>query len=296
MCILFTLATILAWGVWLYPAETIAKRDHRLLVLGAALGNLFLSAVVAYARGDLLALSVSSWGVVVLGGTIWSLGAICAFTATSRLGVARAMGLWAPINILISFAWGSIVFNELTGASTRLIFSLATAALLLITGLLIIIAANNSSGSIPWKPTISFTGLFAAIGAGVLWGSYFIPIRMIGASPWKAASPMAVGMVCSALIFAITAKANLKSLAGNDGLRCAASGMLWGIGNFSSLLLIAEVGVGKGFALAQLCLVVNALFGVYVFRNPIPGSRSAYMILLGCAIATIGGLILGLSS
>jgi len=73
------------------------------------------------------------------------------------------------------------------------------------------------------------------------------------------------------------------------------SGGLWGLGNFASLRLMELAGTGVGFTLAQLCIVVNALVGIYVFRKPEPGGSEAKRLILGCCLALIGGVALFLS-
>jgi len=39
--------------------------------------------------------------------------------------------------------------------------------------------------------------------------------------------------------------------------------------------------------------VVNALWGVFYFKDPAPKSRAALMTILGVIIATLAGLVLG---
>ena len=59
------------------------------------------------------------------------------------------------------------------------------------------------------------------------------------------------------------------------------------------LLLVGELGAGKGYTIAQLSVVVNALVGIYGLKDPGPGTRAAYMTLFGCVLATLGGILLG---
>ncbi len=51
---------------------------------------------------------------------------------------------------------------------------------------------------------------------------------------------------------------------------------------------------GKGFTILQLSVVVNALAGVFLLKNPRPRTRAAALTLIGCALATVGGLCLGI--
>ena len=46
------------------------------------------------------------------------------------------------------------------------------------------------------------------------------------------------------------------------------SGVLWAIGNDGALVMmkLENLGTGQGFAVAQLCMVVNALLSIYSKR------------------------------
>ena len=59
------------------------------------------------------------------------------------------------------------------------------------------------------------------------------------------------------------------------------------------LLLVGVLGAGKGFTIAQLSVVVNALIGIYWLHEPAPNTRAATLTLIGCVLATIGGIMLG---
>jgi glucose uptake protein len=78
-----------------------------------------------------------------------------------------------------------------------------------------------------------------------------------------------------------------------DYLRVSITGVLWGVGNYGMLLLVDTLGAGKGFTISQLSVVVNALIGVFILKNPTPKSRTAGFILAGSFLATLGGIVLG---
>ena len=65
-----------------------------------------------------------------------------------------------------------------------------------------------------------------------------------------------------------------------------------GIGNLALLALVARVGTGTGFTIAQLSLLVNASVGVWVFHVPEPGTRQARKVLAGIVVAGIGGCVI----
>ncbi len=201
------------------------------------------------------------------------------------------MGIWSPLNILVSLGWGGMLFGEFTAVPAfRLVFTVLS-AVALIAGLLLVIRTGRAATSTP----LSVPGLFMALGAGILWGSYFLPIRWSGTDPATAVLPMAVGMFGAACMLLLLTRTSPGLPAASDWLRLPLSGALWSAGNFGSLALMDHAGTGRGFSIAQLCLVVNAVAGIFLLRTPAPGTAAAWRVLAGCGLATVGGITLGLT-
>jgi glucose uptake protein len=76
-------------------------------------------------------------------------------------------------------------------------------------------------------------------------------------------------------------------------MRVSTTGLLWGVGNYGMLLLVEQLGAGRGFTISQLGVVVNGLIGVFVLKDPQPGSRASLLTLAGCVLACVGGILLG---
>jgi glucose uptake protein GlcU len=80
------------------------------------------------------------------------------------------------------------------------------------------------------------------------------------------------------------------------GVRAAGAqlgaGVLFGIGNLALLALVARVGTGTGFTIAQLSLAVNAGIGIWLFHVPEPATSQARKVLSGILVAGIGGCVI----
>lgn len=295
--ILYALVTVLAWGTWLAPSEKVALPNAMSRAFYIAVGNLVLSTIVLFAVAGPGKLTGQVFLYPFLGGLIWSLGALCAFSGIARIGMAKAFGVWAPLNIITGVAWGMILFGEFLKSGTNTLLLAAVALLAIIGGILLIIFSGGSGGAAD-APKSSGAGFAFAIGAGVLWGTYFVPTAFLakkveGLSGWVTAFPLAVGMIVgSGLLVALAGKAPKCPLAG-DYARVISSGMLWSVGNFAMLLMVGVIGMAKGFTIAQMCVVVNALVGIFLLKNPAPGTRAANLTLVGTLLATIGGVLLG---
>ncbi len=291
--IAIALVTVLCWGLWLFPLQALSRRDQNLETFHVTLANLAVALGLAGWSGQ----AWPSWNVAVaaiLGGGAWAIAGTFAFLATRQLGPARAMGIWSPLNVVISLVWGWLFFHEWRQADPCVYAGGALALLLLLGGILAVVlkgAASQPAGSPSGLP---MTGVGAAIVTGILWGSYFLPVRFAGADFWVAALPMAAGMVIGSALLVARGRGLCKFPRPRDHARCLLSGLLWSGGNYGSLLLMQHVGTGRGFAIAQLCLVVNALAGIFVLGTPPARSAAARWTLAGCAAATCGGILLGL--
>jgi glucose uptake protein len=283
---LYAVITVLGWGTWLTPSQNLLFKNQQIKTFYVASANLLLALVVALLQkpGQL------TWNIVWLpfiGGLVWSVSGFLAFTATHRVGMAKAFGIWVPVNIVVSIFWGALLFHEFLNVSLLLLLSVIS----IIAGVLLIILAR--SDGVKAQGRNAAIGFLSAIGAGILWGTYFIPIKLSQASLWVTALPLAVGIFVGSAILVLLTRQPLPLSRTSDYLRVAATGLLWGVGNYGSLLLIEELGAGKGFTIAQLSVVVNALIGIYWLKDPRPRTRAAALTLAGCVLATIGGIVFG---
>lgn len=288
---LYAVITVLAWGTWLVPSQNISFRNQQIKTFYVAAANLVLSLIVLMIQG----VPAFTWSVFwppFLGGLVWAVSGFLAFTATNRLGMARAVGIWAPINVLVSIIWGILIFGEMRHVESITLFMFALALLITLAGVLLIIFAKGFGGG-DQSRTFLWPGLLAALGAGILWGSYFIPIQLSAASMWVAAFPMSVGIFVGSVLLVALAGRSLKLDRPDNYLRVISSGVLWGIGNYGMLLLVGQFGAGRGFTISQLGIVVNGLLGVYFLKDPAPKTRAALLTLIGCLCATIGGIMMG---
>jgi glucose uptake protein len=288
----YALITLLGWGTWLAPSQKVVFPNQQIKTFYVVITNLVIAALVGFWGGGLGELTAGTFWLTVLGGMIWAVGGWCAFTGTSQLGMAKAFGIWAPLNIIVSLIWGAMLFHEFIDIGGKSILLLLIAILTILAGVLLIIFAKGT-GDPAQSLGASRLGLAGAVGAGIFWGSYFIPVKYSGASPWTGAFPLAVGMAVGGLMLALLARQSWKLSTWSDYARTCLTGALWSLGNYGMLLLVDVIGAGKGFTIAQISLVVSALIGIYWLHEPPPRTRVANWTLVGCVLATIGGIVLG---
>lgn len=292
LSVLYALITLVGWGTWLAPSQKVNFPNQQIKTLYVVTTNLAIALIVALWLGSIAELNAATFWLTLLGGVIWAVGGLCAFTGTNKLGVAKAFGIWAPLNIIVSLIWGALLFNEFVNISAGSILLLIAAILTIVVGVLLIIFAKGADEGGQNRHGFRL-GLAGAVGAGILWGSYFIPVQYSGVSPWAGALPLAIGMAVGATVLALLSRQSWKLHAPGDYGWACLTGALWSLGNYGVLLLIGELGAGRGFTIAQTSVVVSALVGIYWLHEPAPKTRAASLTLIGCVLATIGGIMLG---
>lgn len=100
---LYALVTVLAWGTWLAPSQSVPFRGQQVKTFYVAAANLILALLVTLLQPASSGAAQLTWQTFwppFVGGLVWSVSGLCAFTATHKLGIARAFGIWAPLNII----------------------------------------------------------------------------------------------------------------------------------------------------------------------------------------------------
>lgn len=291
MTVLYILITIIPWGTWIGLAQTIRFKNSHIKTFYVSLGNLILTLSVFLFQNQAFDVSKTFW-LSFMGGVIWIVSAFFAFLATDNIGITMASGLWTPLNILVSTLWGIIIFKEFQSYSSNAVIYFIVSMILIICGILVIIFARGINKNTYDKRGLVL-GFLGTAGAGVFWGSYFVPIKVAHTTMWIAALPLALGMFTGSIIFMIIGGSPPKLERKKDYGFALLSGILWGIGNYGTLFLVNSMGASKGFAIAQLSVVINASVGIFVFKDPAPRTKAAAITSIGILLALAGGIMLG---
>jgi len=305
---LLAFVTVAAFGTWIPLAQLLPGVPQRSRIFYVTVGNVVFAGIALLAGGGHLVLGWRGFWLPLAGGVVWTAGSYSAFRAAETIGIARAAGTWTPLNIIVAFAWGALLFGELDHFSGIRFILLAVALAAVLAGVFLIIGSQDSSGApvvpaVPPAPQAIETepgrpapralgGLLWAGAAGLLWGTYFVPAQWAAEPAQVSNFPLALGILGAALALALPAgqpaRLGLRALTVQLG-----AGVLFGIGNFTLLGLVARVGTGTGFTIAQLSLLVNASIGIWAFHSPEPGTPAARKVIAGIVIAGIGGCVIG---
>lgn len=291
--VLLAVITVAAWGTWIPVVHLAPAVPERARLFFVTVGNAVVAVMALFIGGQGPHFGWKAFWLPVAGGAVWVAGNYSAFRASRSIGMARANGTWAPLNIVVSFVWGALLFGELNRTSTWRLVVLGGAGVLMVAGVLYIVSSADARSAPPVAGMGEHTkGLLFAVAAGGLWGSYFIPSQWAGVAAQVGNLPLAVGMLMAGTVASFSGRPFVPL--GRRAIAVAlVSGGLWGIGNIALLGLVHRVGTGVGFTLAQLALPVTAGLGIYVFKVPPPGSSSARRAVLGIVLAGAGGLAIG---
>jgi glucose uptake protein len=289
---LLALVIVLSWGSWIPLAQAAPDVPQRTRTLYATVGNLAFATVALLAGSGHLLFGWREFWLPLAGGLVWTAGNFSAFRASDKIGLARAAGSWTPLNVIIAFVWGALLFGELDHFGDRRLTLLVAALVLILVGVLLIVRSQNAerTGTVVGTPFRS--GLLWAGIAGVLWGSYFVPAQWARVPSQVGNFPLAIGIFLAGAALALPARERIRLPARVTALQLGA-GVLFGVGNLALLGLVSRVGTGVGFTIGQLSLLVNASIGIWVFKVPPPGSRAARVALVGILLAGVGGGVIG---
>jgi drug/metabolite transporter (DMT)-like permease len=299
-------------GAWLGAAEAPTKlvtlgippvAISLVMVLGVFLARWSLPALLrgtAGVRADLeRAPHLVAWAL--LAGGLWAVANTLTVHAIRDVGLAIAFPLWNS-NGLLGIVWGALLFGELRGAGALRWLGVCGGASVLFGGALLLALASVEHA----PPAAAFRGVAAALGAGLLWGTMYIPYRkayLTGMNPLSFLAFFTLGELAT---MAGLAGAELGGLAAVWQTLASARGALfwlllggfvWVIGDLFQQYAAKYVGIGRGIPLSNTNQLWGLLWGVLVFGELADaGGVVVARVVGGSLLMAAGALAIALSS
>lgn len=273
---LAALGAAICWGTYLVPFKI--SKSERLMFFQAVMSvGILLSGFVISLFFN-FSLIPNTYGLMA--GVLWAIPNALSLIAVSNLGIARAAPIVSSLVILTSFLWG-VFFKEL---STGLILGFIAIGLIIL-GVILIGATENVHSQDIKK------GLSAAVLAGLLFGSQFVPVKIGHIAPQGYFFSMSLGIFTTALAIFLFCRVKLESRAIKESLL---SGAIWNIGNLLGTLAISLIGLAKGLPVTQSAVLVAVLWGLFYFKE-ITRRKQKMQVLAGAIILLTGIVTLGFS-
>src|SRR6267142_4451314 len=268
-----------AAGAWLGAAEAPTKLVSigispmvisLIMVIGVFLARWSLPALIlgtSSVRADVRrAPHLIIWAL--LAGCLWAVANTLTIFAIRDIGLSIAFPLWNS-NSLLGILWGFLFFNELRQAGWRRWAGVLGGALVMCVGAALLAIASSSEA----PAAHSMRGVWAALGAGVLWGTMYIPYRkayLTGMNPLSFVTFFTFGELGMMATLAITylglAPLWRELMGARDVLFwLMLGGFIWVIGDLFQQYAAKYVGISRGIPLSNTNQLWGLLWGILVF-------------------------------
>ncbi len=294
-----------AAGAWLGAAEAPTKLVSigispmvisLIMVIGVFLARWSLPALIlgtSSVRADVRrAPHLVIWAL--LAGCLWAVANTLTIYAIRDIGLSIAFPLWNS-NSLLGILWGFLFFNELRQAGWRRLAGVLGGALVMCVGATLL-AVASSSGRGP--DAHSLRGVWAALGAGILWGTMYIPYRkayLTGMNPLSFVTFFSFGELGMMSVLSVS---SLGLVPLWHELLSARSvifwlmlgGFVWVIGDIFQQYAAKYVGISRGIPLSNSNQLWGLLWGILVFGELNSRSSSIYLEVIGGSLLMMLGV------
>src|SRR6202049_2056148 len=293
-----------AAGAWLGAAEAPTKLVS--IGLSPIVISLIMVVGVFLARWSVPALILGTSSVradvrraphliiwAVLGGCLWAVANTMTIFAIRDVGLSIAFPLWNS-NSLLGILWGFLFFNELRQAGWRRWLGVIGGALVMCVGAALLAIASSSEA----PAAHSMRGVWAALGAGVLWGTMYIPYRkayLTGMNPLSFVTFFTFGELgmMSTLAVSYLGLAPLwhQLQSARDVLFwLMLGGFIWVIGDLFQQYAAKYVGISRGIPLSNTNQLWGLLWGILVFGELHGRGHSLYAQVIGGSLLMMAGV------
>lgn len=233
----------------------------------------------------------------VLAGGIWAVANTLTIVAVRDVGLAIAFPLW-NINSLIGLFWGWLLFGELDGAGAKTWVSVLGGAVAITVGAVALSTASAGSGTI--SAHNAFAGISAALGAGVLLGTMYIPYRkayLSGLNPLSFVTIFTLGELLTIGILAFTlhdgGSSTIQQLRAvkPSALWLFLGGFCWVIGDLFQQYGTKYVGISRAIPLSNTNQLWGLVWGALVFGEFAHFSRGTQIVIYSASALMILGAV-----
>jgi drug/metabolite transporter (DMT)-like permease len=238
----------------------------------------------------------------VLAGALWAVANTLTVFAIRDVGLSIAFPLWNT-NSLVGVLWGWFFFRELRGAGW-------TGWLKVLGGAIGIVAGATLLGYASMHETASSsshatTGILAALGAGLLWGTMYIPYRkayLSGMNPVSFVTVFTVGELFTVTALALVFRGGFRPLLDEIGVARPAlfwlflGGFCWVLGDLFQQYAAKYIGISRGIPLSNTNQLWGLAWGALVFGELAGhGSSSKSLVIAGSLLMIAGAMAISAS-
>lgn len=231
------------------------------------------------------------WALIA--GCLWAVANTLTIFAIRDIGLSIAFPLW-NINSLLGILWGALLFDELKGAGRARWLGVLGGAVVMFAGATLLALASPTQA----PEGNALRGLAAALGAGLLWGTMYIPYRkayLTGMNPLSFITFFTIGelgmMGGLAFVYLDGAAGVAAELARASGVLfwLLLGGFVWVVGDLFQQYAAKYVGISRGIPLSNTNQLWGLLWGILVFGELAGSSRGVYALVVGGSLVMAAG-------
>ncbi|MCU1324439.1 MAG: protein of unknown function transrane [Acidobacteriaceae bacterium] len=231
----------------------------------------------------------------LLAGALWAVANTLTVFAIRDVGLAVAFPMWNA-NSLIGLLWGRVLFRELKGANSKTIVKVVLGGVAIVAAAVMLGFSTLHDGGTTTKHAVS--GILAALGASLMWGTMYVPYRkayISGMNPLSFVTAFTVGELLT--VFALAAAlgggthAVLAEVARAKGVLfwLFLGGFVWVIGDLFQQFAAKYLGIGRGIPLSNTNQLWGLAWGALVFGELATADRGhKILVIAGSAIMILG--------
>ena len=299
-------------GAWLGAAEAPTKLVtigvspfviSLIMVVGVFLARWSVPALIrgtSHIRADVQqAPHLIVWAV--LAGCLWAVANTMTIFAIRDIGLSIAFPLWNS-NSLLGILWGFLLFNELRQAEWTRRLGVLGGAVAMCVGATLLALTSSTQGPV----VHAMRGTSAALSAGILWGTMYIPYRkayLTGMNPLSFVAFFTIGELgmMTALAVSYTGGPTFlwrELVVAKDLLFwLMLGGFIWVIGDLFQQYAAKYVGISRGIPLSNSNQLWGLLWGILVFGELHGRGALTYLqVIGGSVIMMLGAGAIALSS
>jgi drug/metabolite transporter (DMT)-like permease len=239
----------------------------------------------------------------ILAGMLWAVANTLTVFAIRNVGLSVAFPLW-NINSLVGLLWGWLLFHELRGAGGLQLSKVLGGAAAIVIGACVL-AYGTTSPDAAGGHGAAVSGVMAAVGAGVLWGTMYIPYRkayISGMNPLSFVTVFTFGELGTVFALAVVFDGGAQHVMASLGQARPAlfwlflGGFCWVIGDLFQQYAAKYIGISRGIPLSNTNQLWGLAWGALVFGEFAGlGGHARLLIVAGSLIMIVGAAAISFS-
>ncbi len=234
----------------------------------------------------------------ILAGMLWAVANTLTVFAIRNVGLSIAFPLWNT-NSIVGLFWGWLLFNELRGAETRQWAKVLGGAGAIVAGACLLAYATSKAPAGAPRGTAAL-GILAALGAGLLWGTMYIPYRkayISGMNPLSFVTVFTVGELGTVFTLAVLFDGGFHNVISElQRARPALfwlflGGFCWVLGDLFQQYAAKYLGISRGIPLSNTNQLWGLAWGALVFGELANQSAAARALVIAGSLIMIAGAV-----